>query len=678
MPRRTPPQPDATIRTGISQPYWYQPTGNCFQKAKFGIGRARQPEGATAWFDLLLEGGLVVPGGAGHDERALTLLLTGPPGTGKSTFALEFAYRLAQPASPGAGEGLSSLFITSETTVRRIHSKGTSFHWPDANRVFVSLSSVPNDRMDAPVVTVWEMQRAELTCPDYASTFIRVIVDSVATRLMNMDRLELEEVRATLEDARGPEELRTEVRLRDPYMVVVDSLNALPSQNRAEIFAQYLALARPRVRSRDSSSVGPRILLVVLDSGPDDQQGSFWEYVSDVVIRFDRTYEADYMVRTVEIKKARHQAHVWGIHQLKLYGGTGEPMSQRSQELRRLHPFRSQGGVFIYPSIHFYLSSYKRADPVSKPTFLPTPFEGLNRLLGAGRAGGLPLGRCTAFMGPRGGHKSHFAYYQLLKTVLGDRDRPPEDGHQVPVSYGGILVSLRDDEGLAFRTMQGIVEREMNESAGTVANLQEEGRLEILYYPPGYITPEEFYHRLYLSLQRMKATFPDQRLMLVFNSLDQLASRFPLCARQEIFVPGIIETLTAEEVTSIFVAVDEPGQPEEQYGLLSMADLILRFRLERLEIGDYMDSLYEHVAHLRLAGPDELDRVRSKFAEYHDTVVTRIIRHAGGQPAGGAGVLELVDDGSDVMHAYGREGLHFTPLKIGTKTSKTSTPGAGR
>ena len=122
---------------------------------------------------------------------------------------------------------------------------------------------------------------------------------------------------------------------------------------------------RPRVRPRDADTLGPRVLLVVLDSGPDDEHGSFWEYVSDVVIRFDRTYEADYMVRTVEVKKARHQAHVWGVHQLKLYTGSRQPEEQQPHELRRLHPFRAEGGVFIYPSIHFYLSSYKRAAPVA-------------------------------------------------------------------------------------------------------------------------------------------------------------------------------------------------------------------------------------------------------------------------------------------------------------------------
>ena len=49
-------------------------------------------------------------------------------------------------------------------------------------------------------------------------------------------------------------------------------------------------------------------------------------------------------------------------------------------------------------------------------------------------------------------------------------------------------------------------------------------RLRII---PGYITPEEFFHRLMLSAA---AKGDNAHVTLLFNSLDQLSSRFPLCA----------------------------------------------------------------------------------------------------------------------------------------------------
>ena len=51
-----------------------------------------------------------------------------------------------------------------------------------------------------------------------------------------------------------------------------------------------------------------------------------------------------------------------------------------------------------------------------------------------------------------------------------------------------------------------------------------------------------------------------EKLTLLFNSLDQLSSRFPLCAKQDIFVPGLIDSLNGENVR-IFVAVEIASQP---------------------------------------------------------------------------------------------------------------------
>ena len=47
----------------------------------------------TAWFDELFEGGLLIP--EKGDRAAMTLLITGQPGTGKSTLAIEFCYLCA-------------------------------------------------------------------------------------------------------------------------------------------------------------------------------------------------------------------------------------------------------------------------------------------------------------------------------------------------------------------------------------------------------------------------------------------------------------------------------------------------------------------------------------------------------------------------------------------------------
>ena len=189
----------------------------------------------------------------------------------------------------------------------------------------------------------------------------------------------------------------------------------------------------------------------------------------------------------------------------------------------------------------------------------------------------------------------------------------------------------------------------------TVNDFEENNRLEVLYYHPGYITPEEFFHRMFISVHRLKRNV--KQLTILFNSLDQLSARFPLCAKEDIFVPGIIQTLSGEGISSIFIAVDEPGQPIEQYGLLPMADLILSFYPHQFDYEVYCK-------HLREAGVIDEDNFqedveRSTKERKYEEIVLQVVRFAGGRKAGARGLLGLADTGDPL---YSKPGLHFTPL----------------
>jgi hypothetical protein len=205
------------------------------------------------------------------------------------------------------------------------------------------------------------------------------------------------------------------------------------------------------------------------------------------VVRLDQTNLRDYYIRTIEVQKARYQAHVSGKHQLKIYSKFEMPSEldkDYTAKMRRAHPYRTEGGIFIYPSIHFYLSFYKRRSTTVRPSTVETPLSELNETIG----GGLPEGRCTAFMGCRGGHKSHLGYLYIL-------DRIEKEGE------GGLVISLRDDEEMTRATMRKILKQEMlagrfmqgnaaNQELGGLAEkrveqYERENKLEILYYPPG-------------------------------------------------------------------------------------------------------------------------------------------------------------------------------------------------
>src|SRR6266496_3267754 len=76
--------------TFTGKAYWCDPKNGDFAPAlirgmKSNIGDSNDPDSrGVCWFDELLQGGIVLPTGL-QSGRALTLLLSGAPGTGKST-----------------------------------------------------------------------------------------------------------------------------------------------------------------------------------------------------------------------------------------------------------------------------------------------------------------------------------------------------------------------------------------------------------------------------------------------------------------------------------------------------------------------------------------------------------------------------------------------------------------
>jgi hypothetical protein len=168
----------------------------------------------------------------------------------------------------------------------------------------------------------------------------------------------------------------------------------------------------------------------------------------------------------------------------------------------------------------------------------------------------------------------------------------------------------------------------------------QQNRLKILYYPPGNITAEEFFHRMFMALQCMlhkersqgdnSSALKESSLLVLFNSIDQLAARFPLCAREQLFIPGIIQVCTACRVSNIFVS-GQDGQASgasSHYGLLPMADLIVKLK------------------HSSSCASGEVD--------------IEIERNAGGEPVGQKGRLNLKipDSNSPTDQRYG---LLFEP-----------------
>lgn len=445
-----------------------------------------------------------------------------------------------------------------------------------------------------------------------------------------------------------------------PDIFVFDNLNMVKPETRNDFFEKIIKKNYGKTK----------LVIVITDSNSVKESHETWEFACDniihldySVIHLDPTSLRDYYIRHIEVIKCRYQTHVWGRQQMKIYrpydskGSDGHKTKtgdkKSNQGMRRAHPYREEGGIFIYPSIHFLLSKYKRRGTSLDIETVKTPCDGLNKVIG-----GFPVGRCTAFMGCRGGHKSHLGYLHILEKVV-------ESYKMGEQEEAGLIISLRDDEQMTKQHLEKILmekilkekpkaKRNANkcetEAKNLLRNILNNDFLEILYFSPGYITADEFYHRMYMSIHRLKKDH--QNITLLFNSLDQISARFPLCSHQPIFVPAIIESLYGEKVTSIFIAVDEPGQPTTQYGLLPMADLILTFERVKINQETYYSS------HNR---GKEFERLKKKkqINELRDSILLEVSRFSGGQQAGTKGLLELVYSDKISGSLYEEAGLYF-------------------
>lgn len=622
----------STIKTGISTAYWCSYSGSQYHFEKAVIPSIIGDK-QVSWFDELFEGGIEVPDIPEGQKRALTILISGPPGSGKSTLAMELVYRLFEQ-DIGQSDAWHTLYITSECSEDWLLSKARSYGWNIRGKLFHSVEMTERSGGVAHIDLLGTDAFKEYleNCDPLDQTkcgIFRIIGD-----LFRAGSAPEEAARIVASKAQR-DKINALVSLSDPNIVVIDSLNTVQDKDKSLLFNKFSKL----------TTAGPRIIVIILDSNDTGAGDEFWAYVCDTVIRLGKRYDSKYMIRTIEIIKARYQSHVWGVHQLKLYGPT-KPSDRGLASDKRAHPYREEGGIFIFPSIHFYLSKYKREHPMESLHRVSTKPEALNEVL----LKGFPRGRCVGLLGLRGGHKSHLGYLHILHRIV---EHPPEMG---------LVISLRDDEGMTKATMRSILKEEFAGEELAKFEDRDQDRLEILYYPPGYITPEEFFHRMYISIQRLKKRNPDGNITLLFNSLDQLSSRFPLCAAEKIFIPGIIEVLMAEDITSIFVGVKEPGQPPEQYGLLSMADVILSFERRIFKQSDYLGHIKEQYKFVKKLSKDDQEKIRKSIGNRPSTVVLQVERFSGGQAAGDAGLLELVKGNSTLSFLYGQSGLCYTKL----------------
>ena len=616
-----------TWKTDISTVYWSNVHNANIEKAKLCLGDEIPHE--VSWLDELFgkgdnsfkKGGNLPKKGIKvfeKDNNPVTLLIKGPPGSGKTTFTLELCYRLSL-------DGIRSTYVSFESKGDQIMQNIENYKWEKHE---INMKVISQDTLETSLISICGSEQFE-SWYDEKNMFL---LNSITSPLYKYCGLKLNtEAQRTISNILKINKVKS-TKPQLSQILVIDSLNIIPTnENKSLVFQEFLKITKDKKNKL-------KLLIFILDGKSGDESNPFWEYMCDNVIELNHYMDNNYFIRTIEILKSRFQQHILGKHQFKIFGKP-EPIDENNKINSRMHPINPEGGIFIFPSVHFYLSKYRKFQQYNELEYNTTYPPDFSDFLSISKdiKGGFPKGRCTALIGCRGGHKSHLGYLHILSRLTGNYN----GGNYINArKEAAIIISLRDDETMITTTLDGILRNEFpiknnNEKDGwSTKEIINEGRLEILYYPPGYISPEEFIHRIFVSIHKFKDKFKNEKdttnITVIFNSLDQLAARFPLCAKLDIFIPSIIQILIGESITSIFIAVDEKDQPAGQYGLIPMADLILSFHQYQMKQSEY-DSILDNKKPIPI---NDICR---------DEIILTVERFAGGKKAGDKGLLELND-----------------------------------
>jgi KaiC/GvpD/RAD55 family RecA-like ATPase len=277
------------------------------------------------WLDEMLEGGIEIPTDLWEKEEgspSFIVLLAGPPGTGKTTFALELCYNLArfrQPPWPTSGNpwpssdtSWRSLYVSSETPGHRIIENAGSLGWTqeffhnyslDNTIHFGRCNVYGNEHLQSP------SQGTHLEPSVFFQQIAQIYTQSAP--------------RLTVEQFGRHEAI-------PPDVVVLDSLNVLwpphPTTQVTQVsvnlpdsprtltqLTRPLSLLDTFYKLRDDIGGGrtskrPKLLIVILDSYFDDAPSNPWEFLADAAIRFEGIVGPEnYFMRAFQIVKIKTQ-----------------------------------------------------------------------------------------------------------------------------------------------------------------------------------------------------------------------------------------------------------------------------------------------------------------------------------------------------------------------------------
>ena len=526
------------------------------------------------------------------DNRGLNLVICGPPGVGKTTFAMEL---LNQGILKNGNENVSSLFAYCSLEQQNDPIKNMAYD--------IDIIDNPVEKKESQKYTVG----MQLRTPNFLRLYSdigkkdngndrRLIFPSLVPNIITPEGKHQDifwyRYKQILRLIEGDRCLSMKSN-KDHYrlaVIVIDSINGFTQEklHRSDIHRLFKLITW-------SGLLGIHILENPPDLPVENLQGEI-EYLADIVIKLDWIRD-EYQYKVMEILKSRNQRHVLGQHPFKI---------------RRIGKFSN---IEFYPSIHTLVSRNEKSVSINKKSNIEDSVtfsynKDLNYIIQKNESStGIRSNAFIVLRGETGGHKLAIGMSYIHKLIKKDTSNK--------IINVGLIINLGQTinyDNVAESELWKGSNNEMisglksNISANISAKFsidcyfsyEKKGNtiinkriIYIINFHPGFLLPEEFLYIISSVVDQIQskeilksATISKKWFKYfsenlnetiikraLFNSTGHLPEQFPLLDKNTLFLHALTRFFKRKDIGLMIIAVERLERDQQIESLSVTADL---------------------------------------------------------------------------------------------------------